>query len=139
MSVTEGRPLHELCKKGSIKKVREYIKETDKESLVKQLTTRSESSGYTPLHEAVVGGNPLIVNLILEKANEYRVDVVDSKSSSGFTALHLAARLDSSDCAEVLLQNNADMSIKNLEGKSPFESAVLGKGKVLHLFYNRGN
>lgn len=139
MSVEDGNSLHTLCQRGNIKKVRDYLKALDKESLVKTLTSRSESFGYTPLHEAVIGGNPLIVNLILETARGQGVKVVNVKSNSGSTALHVAAGLDSADCAEVLLQNSADVNAKDSDGRTPFEAVVPGKGNVLGVFWNQGN
>ena len=128
-----------LCRGGSITKVMSYLSTVDKDSLRKLLNQKSESIGNTPLHEAVMGRNPLVVNLVLETAKELGVSTVNTKSRTGDTALHIAVSLEAVDCVEVLLQNGADTSsIKNSKEKTALESAGQGKGNMLRIFWNHG-
>ncbi len=130
--------LHDWCQTGDLAKVREYINGEGKDSLTEQVAAISVSSGQTPLHEAAASGNPHIVSLILDRARELGKNVINIKSRSGFTALHLAANLNNRDCAEVLLTNGADASIVDLDGKIPLQYVKSGNEDILCVFWNHG-
>jgi len=138
MFAEEKRDFDTLLREGNITKVRSYLSTVDKNSLSKLLNQKSESTGDTPIHGAVIGRNPLIVNLVLETAKELGVSVVNVKSRKGDTALHVAVSLEAVDCVEVLLQNGADVGIKNSKGETAWDSVGQGKGNMQHIFWNHG-
>ena len=76
--INEDGRLHNWCKEGKIKKVREFI-DTCKD-LPLRLAYRRGVFGYTPLHEAVSNGHLDIVKLLLR----YDADI-NSRANSGFT------------------------------------------------------
>jgi cell division protein FtsB len=75
---------------------------------------------YTLLHLAVEHTNVLIVELLLKK--KVRVDIrVKDGSKDGPTALHIAALHGYQKLVQLLVDNNANPSLKNAQGQIPRE------------------
>ena len=116
--INEDGRLHNWCKDGKIKKVREFI-DTCKD-LPLRLAYRRGVFGYTPLHEAVSNGHLDIVKLLLR----YDADI-NSSANGGFTPLHLAASSGHVNCVRVLLDNGADITSTDEYGRTPTQTAEL--------------
>ncbi|KAG4927626.1 hypothetical protein JHK85_054112 [Glycine max] len=120
-------------------------------------------SGETPLESACASGEELIVELLLaHKANTERTESsslgamfsdsfiskrrtqggasVDSLTKDGYTALHLAVREGSRDCARLLLANNARTDIRDSrDGDTCLHVAAgVGDESMVKLLLNKG-
>lgn len=72
-----------------------------------------------PLHAAVAGKNPEVIDLILSSnAN------VNAKQQQGWTAIHSAAMHGDLALLEKLLARGADPMVKNDDGKTPLDLAT---------------
>jgi ankyrin repeat protein len=80
------------------------------------------SAGWTPLHEAVLGGKFSVAESLLAKHTQ-----VDSKDASGGTPLHVAAWRGSTNLVELLLNHKADVIATNNFGETPLLAFVLPK------------
>lgn len=80
--------------------------------------------GVTPLHEAVIGGNPNVVGLLIAHGAK-----VDASDESGDTPLHYAAARAGGKVTEVLIVARADVNARNKDGTTPLTIA-LGRGNV---------
>ena len=124
-----------------------------------------DTSGSTPLHEAVRYGNiEIIEELLAEGANinaqdnigkspimvimpkekmeaiyklmvNYRADL-NLKDSYGDTLIHTATMMHAPESIlELLVENGADVNAKNKEGVTPFEIAIQHHDKEMTRFY----
>ena len=107
--------LHDVCKSGKIKKVREFMKE---KYIGNSINFGAGVFSYTPLHEATISRKPEIIELLLQKGAN-----VDSTSNGGFTPLHLAASLGDLKCIEMLLKYNASVNVADLSEYTPHQTA----------------
>lgn len=72
--------------------------------------------GSLPIHSAVEGGYiEILKELIADK---------DAQSSDRSTALHIACKNDNLDCLRVLLEADANVSIKDCYGRTPLHYSV---------------
>ena len=72
-----------------------------------------------PIHDAAKAGDVAKVRQLL--ANGAKVDA--REESFGFTPLHWAAAAGEADVAKVLLAAGADGSLRDGDGKTPFDKA----------------
>lgn len=79
------------------------------------LNTVCRAVGFAPLHEAVRAGSPGLVQLLLERKADPNLRTT---ALGGVTALHLAARRDADQIAEVLIAHGASVDALSLEGKA---------------------
>jgi ankyrin repeat protein len=67
----------------------------------------------------------------LEELLEAEAGLAQARAADGSTALHLAARFDQKDAAELLLEYGADAAARDREGRTP---ADLAAGDTRELF-----
>lgn len=156
-------PLHKACKQGHIDLVKFLIKagadvkimddygrtplhcagESGHLEIVKILETAgadiNQSGGKNkraPLHSAIWKGSG---GLIVAK---YLVEVgakVNAKELGGFTALHIACRIDYLDMVKLLIGAGADINIRSDDGFTPLHTAaVLGNLEVIKYLVEKG-
>ena len=102
-------------------------------------------SGRTPLHEAVLKQNTIIVNLLLEKQSrmihkkckywqeldekngsmEYSYEYYDEFCKCGYTPLHVAARYGHHQLATLLIRKGARVDDQDCSGATPLHIAAL--------------
>ncbi|CAL4992068.1 unnamed protein product [Urochloa decumbens] len=110
-------PLHIAAREGLIQVVQAIVDYTwlDQEFLP------SVSVSGTALHQAVLGANLRIVEILLEKRRE----LIDLTDSDGNNALHYAAQKDLQRAAEMLLRRRTGLAYeRNLQGMSPLHVAA---------------
>lgn len=88
--------------------------------------------GSTPLHRASSKGNLPIVKLLLDR-NDIKVNF---KDAYGCTPLHLACEDDRDQVAVLLVENGADLEVKNRDNQTPLE---LCSPKLAKLLKNKAN
>ena len=73
------------------------------------------NNGYTPLYGAIHDEKPEMIKFLIENGADI------NKKTDGNTPLHAALQCeeDGFECLEILLENGADLSIPNKEGKTP--------------------
>jgi ankyrin repeat protein len=74
--------------------------------------------GWTPLHYAATGPNPLVTAFLLEKGAR-----VDAPSPNGTTPLMMAARYGHEDSVQILLAARADPRLRNQKDMSAADFA----------------
>ncbi len=118
--------------------------------LANKADVNASNQGTTPLHAAVLNQHKEVADLLvasnaqvtifdaagggyLEKARALLKEnpnlVFAKDNNSGSTPLHLAARNDHKDVAELLLANNVNVDAKNLNAQTPLDLAALGGHK----------
>jgi len=92
--------------------------------------------GHYPLHEAVRVGNRRIVELLLAAGAQVNVRVSPRgpDTPNQWTPLHFAAYGGHTDIAEKLIERGADLSPKDLWGKTPLNYALEQKHVELVAF-----
>ena len=100
----------------------------------KELETTSAESKNTLLWRYSLGGNRLMVKVLVEANAD-----VSAKNEDGCSALTLAARADSEGVAQYLLDQNADVDVKGWLDRTPLiEAAMDDRSNMVKLFLNRG-
>ena len=129
--------LHKLCRKGKLEKVEDYVKKlNDNGALMEKLTFKKGVFGYTPLHEAVANGKPMVLDYLLTITNN---TPVNCKANSGYTPLHLAASSGHLDCVKILLEHDANICAKDDYDKTPTDTAILSsKSSIVKLLICEG-
>ena len=96
--------------------------------------------GQADLVETILGANPALDVFDaaavgrtrgLEELLEAEAGLAQARAADGSTALHLAARFDQKDAAELLLEYGADAAARDGEGRTP---ADLAAGDTRELF-----
>ena len=77
-------------------------------------------SGRTALHKAAFWGHDHLMGWMME---DLRIDP-NVQDSSGDTALHDAARFGHVNCVKQLIENGADKTVKNNQGKTAADVAM---------------
>lgn len=127
--------LHELCRRGGVKEVKEYVEQIS--DLENQLT--SKIAGITPLHEAAKNGHYRVVDYLLNKVSG-GASVVDCTSSGGYTPLHFAASKGDIETLTILLKHKADISAQDEYGRTPKQTAELNsKRNAARILRSEGN
>lgn len=84
------------------------------------LISSKDSSGYTPLHHAAIGGHTEVVEVLLESGAK-----IDTMGSRGETALFLASSKGNAEVVELLLKAGADPNQASADGKTPLHRAAM--------------
>jgi uncharacterized protein len=79
-------------------------------------------TGWTPLHYAATAGNVQLISVLLEK-HAY----IDAESPNKTTPLMMAAQYGTPGAVKLLLEEGADVGLKNDLGLSALDFAQLGK------------
>ena len=137
MSKSDDTGLHRLCHDGTVEDVKSFVEQLESVDALKDKLARKRGVfGYTPLHEAVAGGNHEVLDYLLTTTSSAHVN---SRAKSGFTCLHVAASSGHISCLRVLLKNGADISIRDDYGKTPKQTAELsGKGLAVRILGSEG-
>nr|CCA27240.1 hypothetical protein PITG_03485 [Albugo laibachii Nc14] len=87
-----------------------------------QLKTPDQNS---PLHEAAINGQVLILQRILDRLTNDKemADLINLRNQFGNTPLHNAALAGNHECVEELLKVQARVSIRNANGSTPLHHA----------------
>ncbi|KAG0633369.1 hypothetical protein HOY80DRAFT_1106232 [Tuber brumale] len=102
------------------------------------LLTAPGQHGNTPLHEAAISGHILMLAGLVEKfaTPKYRAysGQINQQNEFGDTPLHLAFQFDHPDIAKFLVENHADLTIKNSQGLTAAKlGEELGRGDSLDI------
>ncbi|XP_049848886.1 uncharacterized protein LOC126316906 [Schistocerca gregaria] len=93
----------------------------------------SEEDATTPLHLAAEMGSEELIRMLATKAS---VNLMDEEKN---TALHLVSKNDCSGGAKYLIEQGADINIRNAKGETPLHTAVLfGAELVCHILLTSG-
>ena len=93
-----------LCKNGNLKKIQEFIDQAlNKDVVQKELATGWGDRGYSPLHEAVLRSDHILLEYLLQWAKN-----PDCRAKDGSTPLQLAVQLWRPICVKALLLHRAD-------------------------------
>ena len=111
-----------LCRSGQLLKLKEALYYN------KEVLNYSSTKGNTLLHEAVDADQPDIVQLLLLHGLNPNI-----QTKQGLTPLHLAVSKGLVDCATALLENGADITIKDGSGQNAITKAEL-RGKRQRAF-----
>src|SRR5689334_7922156 len=88
----------------------------------------------TPLHEAVESGDPAAVSACLDTGAD-----IEAGDRGGATALMLAAGLEETQMARLLLERGASLQTRDNEGKTPLMiAAEKRKRETVRLFLEQG-
>ena len=135
----------------------ELIDAGDEEALRDELERDPEAAsgrngdGVSPVLYALYQGRPELVDPILdanpaldvfdaaavgrtrglEELLEAEPELAGTRTSDGSTPLHLAARFDQRDAAELLIERGADTDARDGDGRTPAEVAVGGALELL--------
>ncbi|KAG2015690.1 hypothetical protein CC2G_008935 [Coprinopsis cinerea AmutBmut pab1-1] len=85
---------------------------------ISQVLSIPSKTGQTLLHLATFLQFPALVRWLID----HDIDI-DARDRNGYTALHFAALVNSSECAKILVEAGADQEIVNSLGKIPREIA----------------
>lgn len=115
-------PLHIACMVGNVEVVKLLVVEANLD--INRKCFDNHYGGTTPLHAAVYRGHREIVELLLAQ-DDISVNAPDANSN---TPLHLSIKKsrDDKDLARLLLSKKGiDATLKNRDGQSPVERAVV--------------
>jgi hypothetical protein len=82
----------------------------------------ADADGAVPLHDAAAGGYVEVAALLLDAAPE----CINAGDGDGDTPLHNAVRGGHAEVVKLLLERGADMSLTNVELRTPAELAMDG-------------
>ena len=118
---------HRWCREGKYSEIVELISEGTKvQSYFKYGTG---VFGYTPIHEACVGGHSDIVKLLLKEGAD-----PDIRCSNRYTPLHLATVQKHDACVEILIKNGAKIEVQDNYNRTPLDLAVEKKSnRIINL------
>ncbi len=112
-TIAFANPLHDAARDGDVEKVSGLIDEGVAMDV-------PGDNGETPLILAILGGQPAVVDLLIEKGADIR-----ARNSGGFTALHAAAYVGDVDTASKLLGKGANVNDQeNKAGVTPLSVAA---------------
>lgn len=85
-----------------------------------QVVRAKDSSGYTPLHHAAIGGHSEVVSVLLQKGAQ-----INMTGKRGETALYLAASKGNTEVVKLLAAQGADLDRASSDGKTPLHRATM--------------
>ena len=118
---------HRWCREGRYFEIVDLISEGIK--LQSYFKYGTGVFGYTPLHEACVGGHSDITKLLLKEGAD-----PDVRCSNRYTPLHLATVQKHYACVEILIKNGAKIEVKDNYSRTPLDLAVERKSnRIINL------
>ena len=122
-----------ICREGYVNELKEVLgHDRDILTYFKIQTLK----GFTLVHEAVEAEQPDIVQLLLLHGVN-----PDLRARGGLTPLHVAASKGSVACTRALIENGADMSMRDEEGQDAIAKAELHSKKceaVIRILQSKG-
>lgn len=98
------------------------------------LIQSQDSSGYTALHHAAIGGHVDVVEVLLEGGAQ-----IDSVGSRGETALLLASSKGNYEVVRLLTEQGADPNKASADGKTPLhKAAIAGSAETVETLLTAG-
>ncbi|RYP31632.1 hypothetical protein DL767_005639 [Monosporascus sp. MG133] len=92
----------------------------------------ADSSGFTPLHVAVLWKMPELAAIFLKATDDADVNAY---SDASLTSLHVASVVDDVSCARLLIKADGDLSAPDRAGKPPLHiAATCGSNHVMDFF-----
>lgn len=123
-----------LCKEGNLSELREIFYYEKK--ILDYFSVRN-LRGFTVLHEAVEADQPDVVQLLLLHGVS-----PDLRAKGGVTPLHLACSKSLVGCAKALLENGADLTLRDDQGNDAQTKAEVRSSKkreaVMKLLRSKG-
>ena len=119
-----------LCRSGQLLQLKEVLYYNN------VVLSYSSTKGNTLLHEAVDADQPDVVQLLLLHGLN-----PNKQSKQGLTPLHLAVSKGLVDCVRALLENGADIMIKDDSGQNAITKAELRNKRqeaLLKLLHSKG-
>ena len=110
----EGTDIHTAVRAGNLPQLVERLSQQP------DLLDARTPGGETPLHYAVLGRHPAIVDLLLARGAD-----VNAQDSAGRTPLHFAATLDNPELINTLLAGGADVNLADARGDTPLHLAAI--------------
>lgn len=105
------------CKEGKEKKVDKILKNNKENDIILAAFSLKKRTG---LHNAIKGNHSGIVNLLLGRAGDKLLNILNAKETKfGDTALHYCIRFKAEKCIDVLLNRGASLITRNKEGFTP--------------------
>ena len=89
--------------------------------------TAPSNTGVTPLMSACAGGSVAVVNYMLTHTGGNPDIDINSQTSDGRTALHIAIKTQFLDMIALLIQHGADVNSQNSNGSTPLHIAAQHK------------
>ena len=121
-----------ICRNGQIDLLKEFLYYN------KDILHYQHPPAYTSaLHQAVEGNQPNVIQLIL--LHRFNPNV---RGRGGLTPLHLAVIKGQASCVRALIDNGADITVKDDQGQDAITKAELQSKKneaVLKLLRSKGN
>ena len=123
MENSRGLHLHRACVDGNLRRAQDFVSRVrSKEELQRKLVNPEHSTrGYSPLHEAAVGGHRAILTFLLKGIDSSHA--VNCLTTDGSTPLHLAAKMGHDQCVMALLAAGADPKVRDGGGRIPQQVA----------------
>ena len=98
----------------------------------------TDTYGRTALHLAAWKGNLPVVKLLLLKAEEKQIPIVNDQNNGGDTALHEAAEFGRAEIVETLLSYGAKIEVESWDGTPLCKAAREGHHEVVLLLLAKG-
>ena len=122
--------IHRVCRKGQLHLLKDAL------HYDKDILNYSTTKGFTLLHEAVDADQPDVVQLLLL----YGLNP-DVRVKGGLTPLHMAVSKCQVGCVRALIENGADITVRDDQGQDAIAKAEL-RGKkyesVLKILRSKG-
>ncbi|SPR12036.1 ankyrin repeat domain-containing protein [Orientia tsutsugamushi] len=86
-------------------------------------TNIEDDNHHIPLYYAIRGGNTIILKILLDHYHNINVPCINYYSNNP-TMLHIAAIFGKTDIAAILLDNGADINLKNISNNTALSLAI---------------
>ncbi|MDP6796087.1 MAG: ankyrin repeat domain-containing protein [Verrucomicrobiota bacterium] len=117
--------IHDAAEEGNIEAVKQHL------AAGTDVNTKDDAYGWTALYFASSRGHKEIVELLIAKGADVKVN--------GVTPLHLAAYQDHKEIVELLIAKGADVNARSNDGRTPLDSAIsLDRTEIADLLRKHG-
>lgn len=127
--------LYRICREGQLNELRNAL--YYEKNIVDYFTIRTAPKGYTLVHEAVEADQPDVVQMLLLHGVP-----PNERGKGGVTPLHLACSKSHVGCVKALLENGADLTLRDDIGHDALAKAEVRNSKkreaVMKLLRSKG-